>query len=221
MTNIAGPRREPGCRCFVCSSPRQCRRRHEAGTWQGADAARRGPPSPRVCHCPLRPPTDQLAFRQASQRPAHQRLRVIRTRGRPRERPGPRSPRAALRPTRPNGLARLRCRSSPAVRHEPLFCRLLYRIRQEACPYWINEDIADLLTRTGSDPLLRSYLCAYPAGIYWFVNLADANTTEQLLSAQAAYRDPLTPAQLARLWPSGPTFGGPVTTNYDQGGSRL
>jgi hypothetical protein len=76
-------------------------------------------------------------------------------------------------------------------------------------PYWKNEDIADALTDRGADPLLRSYLWAYPAGIDWFVNLADANTAEASAILRAAYRGPLTPTDLSRLWPSGPVFGGP------------
>jgi RNA polymerase sigma-70 factor (sigma-E family) len=31
--DIAGPRRNPGCRCLVYSSTEQCRRQQEAGTW--------------------------------------------------------------------------------------------------------------------------------------------------------------------------------------------
>ena len=31
-------------------------------------------------------------------------------------------------------------------------------------PYWTDEDIADILTDRGADPLLRSYLWAYPRG---------------------------------------------------------
>lgn len=80
-------------------------------------------------------------------------------------------------------------------------------------PYWTNEDIADLLTDRGSDPLLRSYLWAYPAGIDWFVNLADTNPKEAPSIVQAAYRTPLTPSELAKLWSSGPPFGGPGHEN--------
>jgi hypothetical protein len=75
-------------------------------------------------------------------------------------------------------------------------------------PYWKNEDIADLLTDRGADPLLRSYLWAYPAGIDWFVNLADAKAPETSSILRAAYRSPLTPRDLSRLWPSGPPIGG-------------
>jgi len=79
---------------------------------------------------------------------------------------------------------------------------------KEHVPYWSNEDIADLLTDRGADPLLRSYQWSYPAGIDWFVNLADANAPEAATIIQSAYRDPLTPNELANLWPSGPAFGG-------------
>jgi hypothetical protein len=53
-----------------------------------------------------------------------------------------------------------------------------------------NEDIADALSDRGADPLLRSYLWAYPAGIDWFVNLADANAMAAASILQAAYRSP-------------------------------
>jgi hypothetical protein len=75
-------------------------------------------------------------------------------------------------------------------------------------PYWSDEGIADLLTDRGADPLLRSYLWAYPAGIDWFVNLADANAPEASSILRTAYRNPMTPSELANLWPSGPSFGG-------------
>jgi hypothetical protein len=75
-------------------------------------------------------------------------------------------------------------------------------------PYWTDEDIADALTDRGTDPLLRSYLWAYPAGIDWFVNLADAKLAKTSGVLQAAYREPLTPTQLVELWPAGPTIGG-------------
>lgn len=76
-------------------------------------------------------------------------------------------------------------------------------------PFWKNENIADMLTDRSADPLLRSYLWAYPAGIDWFVNLADENAAEIPAILRAAYRSPLTPADLSRLWPAGPVFGGP------------
>jgi hypothetical protein len=76
-------------------------------------------------------------------------------------------------------------------------------------PFWTDEAIGDLLTDRGADPLLRSYLWAYPAGADWFVNLADHAPTDTVSAVlRAAYRDPLTPDDLARLWPTGPPIGG-------------
>jgi len=75
-------------------------------------------------------------------------------------------------------------------------------------PYWTNENIADILTDRGADPLLRSYQWAYPAGIDWFVNLADANAPDTSNILRSAYRDPLMPNELTALWPIGPTIGG-------------
>jgi hypothetical protein len=42
-------------------------------------------------------------------------------------------------------------------------------------PWWSDAAISDLLIDRGNDPMLRSYLWAYPAGINWFVSLADAD----------------------------------------------
>lgn len=76
-------------------------------------------------------------------------------------------------------------------------------------PFWTDEAIADTLTDRSVDPLLRSYLWAYPAGIDWFVALArdaDPGTASDIL--RLAYRQPLSPKDLSRAWPSGPAFGG-------------
>lgn len=74
---------------------------------------------------------------------------------------------------------------------------------------WIKEAaIADLLTDRGANPQLRSYLWAYPAGLDWFANLADADKPTRTTVLQAAYRAPLTPSDLESLWPTGPTIGG-------------
>jgi hypothetical protein len=40
-------------------------------------------------------------------------------------------------------------------------------------PFWSDAEISDVLSDRSADPLLRSYLWAYPAGIDWFVRLAD------------------------------------------------
>lgn len=76
-------------------------------------------------------------------------------------------------------------------------------------PWTSDEAIADLLSDRGADPRLRSYLWAYPAGADWFVNLAEAGDAELSRTVlRAAYRDPLTPSDLAALWPAGPAIGG-------------
>lgn len=82
-------------------------------------------------------------------------------------------------------------------------------LAHERVPFWTDERIADALADRSVNPLLRSYLWAYPAGIDWFVNLADqapAGTVSDVL--RSAYREPLTPADLMRLWPDGPSIGG-------------
>jgi hypothetical protein len=76
-------------------------------------------------------------------------------------------------------------------------------------PFWTDEEIADTLTDRSVNPQLRSYLWSYPAGIDWFVSLAEAGgpTVGEVL--QAAYRAPLTPGELEGSWPQGPRIGGP------------
>jgi len=76
-------------------------------------------------------------------------------------------------------------------------------------PFWDDERIADILTDRGADPLLRSYLWSYPAGIDWFVSLADrADPATIAAILQAAYREPLGPDDLAGMWADGPKPGG-------------
>src|SRR6266851_10249587 len=76
-------------------------------------------------------------------------------------------------------------------------------------PFWTDSTISDLLTDRGADPLLRSYLWSYPAGLDWFASLANAPATVAREVLHAAYREPLTPDDLVRLWPAGPPIGGP------------
>lgn len=79
----------------------------------------------------------------------------------------------------------------------------------EYAPFWQPGQVADILSDRGANPLLRSYLWSYPAGIDWFVNLADSAPKKTVRSViTTAYREPLTPAQLAKLWPEGPAIGG-------------
>lgn len=80
---------------------------------------------------------------------------------------------------------------------------------QAACvPWWDEQRIGAQIADRGADPQLRSYLWAYVAGMEWFVSLAEArpDVTGEIL--RAAYRRPLSPADLARLWPEGPAIGG-------------
>jgi hypothetical protein len=67
-------------------------------------------------------------------------------------------------------------------------------------PFWTNATISDTLAERSADPLLRSYLWSYPAGVDWWVTLADqatAETRETLL--QKVYQRPLTPSQLSQF----------------------
>jgi hypothetical protein len=78
-------------------------------------------------------------------------------------------------------------------------------------PFWDDAEISDALSDRSANPLLRSYLWAYPAGIDWFVRLADEEPTLGRDILRAAYRDPHTPSTLAEMWPSGPAIGGSGT----------
>ena len=74
------------------------------------------------------------------------------------------------------------------------------RRAREWVPFWANDRIGDALADRGGDPLLRSYLWSYPAGIDWFSHLADSASAETGAAVlRAAYRDPLTPAELMAL----------------------
>ena len=76
-------------------------------------------------------------------------------------------------------------------------------------PFWTDAQISDLLTDRSVNPQLRSYLWAYPAGLDWFAALAEADVRVGTEVLNAAYRAPLTPAELEALWPAGPPIGGP------------
>jgi hypothetical protein len=87
-------------------------------------------------------------------------------------------------------------------------------LARERVPFWTEREIEDTLADRSIDPLLRSYLWSYPAGLDWFVALADADHDVQNEVLHAAYLDPLTPKQLMAIWPSGPAIGGPGGTVY-------
>jgi hypothetical protein len=79
-------------------------------------------------------------------------------------------------------------------------------------PWWKDAYIGDFLADRGASPRLRSYLWAYPAGLDWFAALAEADKSVIDRVLHAAYRDPLSPSDLAALWPAGPAIGGPGGT---------
>ncbi|HEY0539776.1 MAG TPA: hypothetical protein VGD53_15475 [Actinoallomurus sp.] len=83
-------------------------------------------------------------------------------------------------------------------------------------PWWSNSQIAGTLADRSTDPLLRTYMWAYAAGIDWFANLADADQVTIRRVLHASYRAPLTPGDLEALWPQGPTIGGPGSTAQPQ-----
>jgi hypothetical protein len=76
-------------------------------------------------------------------------------------------------------------------------------------PWWSDSQIAGMLADRSTDPMLRTYMWAYVAGIDWFTNLAEANEAVIRQVLHAAYRAPLTPTDLEALWPKGPKVGGP------------
>ena len=78
---------------------------------------------------------------------------------------------------------------------------------RDHAPFWDDETISDFLTDRSVNPLLRSYLWAYGAGVDWFVNLAEAGGPVAAV-LHAAYREPLRPVDLTSLWPAGPPIGG-------------
>ncbi|MCO5972892.1 hypothetical protein [Actinoallomurus soli] len=87
------------------------------------------------------------------------------------------------------------------------------RHARQRVPWWSNDRIAGTLTDRSVDPLLRTYMWAYAAGIDWFANLAEASSATITRVLRAAYRSPLTPVDLAALWPQGPTVGGPGSSH--------
>jgi hypothetical protein len=83
------------------------------------------------------------------------------------------------------------------------------RLARSRVPFWSDEDIADTIADRGVNPQLRTYLWAYPAGIDWFVSLAEDGGPATSEVLRSAYRRPLTPSDLTALWPEGPAIGGP------------
>jgi hypothetical protein len=82
------------------------------------------------------------------------------------------------------------------------------KFAQEWAPFWDDDEVGNTLTDQSTNPLLRTYLWSYPAGIDWFMALRQSGDTVAQEVLHAAYREPLTPTDLGRLWPGGPAFGG-------------
>ncbi|TYK43819.1 hypothetical protein [Actinomadura decatromicini] len=78
-----------------------------------------------------------------------------------------------------------------------------------AVPWWTDKTVAGYLADRGTNPQHRSYMWSYPAGLDWFAALAEADVKVSREVLHAAYRAPLTPTELAALWPAGPPIGGP------------
>lgn len=78
-----------------------------------------------------------------------------------------------------------------------------------AVPWMTGKAVAGALADRGTNPEHRSYMWAYPAGMDWFAALAEAGGETSREVLRAAYRAPLTPSDLAALWPDGPAIGGP------------
>lgn len=76
-------------------------------------------------------------------------------------------------------------------------------------PFWTDRYIGDVLADRANDPRLRTYQWSYPAGLDWFVVLAETDPAAVTEVLHAAYRDPLTPRRLAELSPLAPPVGGP------------
>jgi hypothetical protein len=72
-----------------------------------------------------------------------------------------------------------------------------------------DKTIAGYLADRGTSPVHRSYMWTYPAGMDWFAALAEAGGETAREVLRAAYRAPLTPSDLAALWPDGSAIGGP------------
>jgi len=75
-------------------------------------------------------------------------------------------------------------------------------------PYWSNQYVVNLLHDRGNNAVLRSYLWAYPAGIDWVVNLAEAGPEISKPIVRELYHEPFTPSALQKVWSDGPPVGG-------------
>jgi hypothetical protein len=84
-------------------------------------------------------------------------------------------------------------------------CIALARSR---APFLKPDGLADVLSDRSNNPQLRSYLWAYPAGIDWFVSLAEHGGEPATAILHRAYGEPLSPIDLEEAWLNGPRIGG-------------
>ena len=84
-------------------------------------------------------------------------------------------------------------------------CRAL---AQRQVPWWTDKEIAREFCDRSRNPQFRSYLWAYPAGIDWFIRLIETSDAPLAEVLREAYKQPLTPTELHKLWPTGPVIGG-------------
>jgi hypothetical protein len=78
-------------------------------------------------------------------------------------------------------------------------------------PWWTSNDIANELTDRSTDPFLRSYRWAYPAGIDWFAALAD--TADEATIGQVlcgTFERPRSPSDLSASGQPDQSSGAPA-----------
>jgi hypothetical protein len=81
-------------------------------------------------------------------------------------------------------------------------------LAQRQVPWLTDEEVARELYDRSRNPQLRSYLWSYPAGIDWFIRLVEEGGITLTEVLREAYRWPLTPSELHKLWSTGPVIGG-------------
>jgi hypothetical protein len=72
---------------------------------------------------------------------------------------------------------------------------------RDLMPHWPEARIANVLNDRSVNPLLRSYLWSYPAGLDWFTSLAKESPHVAAHVMREAYSRPLAPAELEAMAP--------------------
>lgn len=75
-------------------------------------------------------------------------------------------------------------------------------------PYISDKELEREARDRTLNPRLRSYLWSYPAGVDWFMNLWELESTLVPEVFGAAYQRPLSASDLNQLWPGGPAISG-------------